>query len=408
VDGKPEDYAVKNPTPSASVVQLPSGRQHWVAALRERVRDTIQDVIGEELEAALGVEPYERSDARSGYRNGSQTRSVTSEYGPVELQVPRARLVRDGKTTEWHSHVVPRYERRTEAVNAAVLGAYLGGTNTRRIRRALEPLLGSVALSKSAISRIVGRLKESFATWRTRDLQRECYVYLYLDAMFLPVRLVRRVVKVPVQAVLGVREDGQKVVVALEIAANESTASWKAIVQDLAKRGLGAPKLVILDGNAGLSRAVRETWPGVDVQRCTKHKLENLLAKAPQHCHAELKRDYQAITHAGDAAAAQRAYPAFLAKWRKLAAEVARSLEEAGAELLTFTRYPRSQWKSLRTTNQIERLNGEFRRRTKTQGSFPNETAALVLLYGLVAMGQIQMRKIDGHQTMEEVLNRAA
>lgn len=400
---------MKNPTPSASVIQLPSGRQRCVATLRERIRDTIQKVIDEELEAALGVEPYGRSEARCGYRNGSQERSVTSEYGPVELRVPRARVQQDdGTTTEWHSHVVPRYERRTEAVNAAVLGAYLGGTNSRRIRRALEPLLGSAALSKSAISRIVGRLKTNFAAWRTRDLRRERYVYVYLDAMFLPVRLVRRVVKVPVQAVLGVRENGQKAVVALEIAASESTASWKAIVQDLAKRGLSAPKLVILDGNPGLCRAVRETWPGVDVQRCTRHKLENLLAKAPKHCHAELKRDYQAITHADDAAAARSAYQAFLAKWRKVAAEVARSLEEGGDELLTFTRYPRRQWKSLRTTNQIERLNGEFRRRTKTQGSFANESAALVLLYGLVAMGQIQLRKIDGHQTLEEVLNTAA
>jgi transposase-like protein len=381
----------------------------WVTVVRERVRDTIQQVMEEELEATLGAAWYGRSEARRGYRNGTQRRRVTSEYGPVELEFPRARIAQDdGTTREWRSHVLGRYQRRTDAVNAAVLGAYLAGTNTRRIRRALEPLLGGAALSKSAISRVVGRLRASFEAWRTRDLSRERYVYLYLDAMFLPVRLVKRVVKVPVQAVLGVREDGQKVLLALEIAASESTASWTTIVQGLAQRGLAAPKLVILDGNAGLIRAVRETWPGVDVQRCTNHKWENLLAKAPKHSHAELKRDYQAITHAEDAAAARSAYQAFLGKWRKLAAEVARSLEEAGEELLTFTRYPQSQWKSLRTTNQIERLNGEFRRRTKTQSSFANEMAALVLLYGLVAMGQIQMRKIDGHHAMEEVLNQAA
>jgi transposase-like protein len=380
-----------------------------VATVRDRVRGAIQKVIDEELEEALGVEPYGRSEGRRGYRNGSLDRSVTSEYGRVELRVPRARVEQDdGTSREWHSHIVPRYERRTPAVNAAVLGSYLAGSNTRRIRRALEPLLGGSALSKSAISRIVVRLKEDFEAWRTRDLSRERYAYVYLDAMFLPVRLVHRVVKVPVQAVLGVREDGHKVLLALEIAASESTAAWTTIVQGMAKRGLAAPKLVILDGNAGLCRAVRETWPGVDVQRCTQHKWRNLLAKAPKHCHAELKRDYQAITHAEDAAAARGAYQAFLVKWRKLAAEVARSLEEAGEELLTFTRYPRSQWKSLRTTNPIERLNGEFRRRTKTQGSFANEQAALVLLYSLVAMGQIQMRKIDGHQAMKEVLKPAA
>jgi transposase-like protein len=119
------------------------------------------------------------SDERRSYRNGGQARPVTSEYGPVQLRVPRAQVLqRDGTTGEWHSRAVPRYERRTQAVNAAVLGAYPTGTNTRRIRRALEPLLESVALSKSAISRVVGRLKADFEAWRTRDLRRERYVYL--------------------------------------------------------------------------------------------------------------------------------------------------------------------------------------------------------------------------------------
>jgi transposase-like protein len=178
---------VKKSTPSASIVQLPSERARLAATVRDRVRAAIQRVIDEELEDALGVEPYGRSEERRGYRNGSLDRPVASEYGPVQLRVPRARLEQDdGTTTEWHSHVVPRYERRTEAVNRAVLGAYLGGTNTRRIRRALEPLLGGAALSKSAISRVVVRLKEDFEAWRTRDLGRERYVYLYLDAMMLP------------------------------------------------------------------------------------------------------------------------------------------------------------------------------------------------------------------------------
>jgi len=268
--------------------------------------------------------------------------------------------------------------------------------------------LGDEFLSKSAISRVVTRLKEEFETWRNRDLTQEPYVYLYLDAINMPVRMVRRVVKVPVQAVLGVREDGQKVLLALEIAGSESTASWTAIVQGLKKRGLRPPRLVILDGNPGLCRAVREAWPAAGLQRCTKHKLDNLLSKAPQHCHAELKRDYSAITHADSAEAARSAYQAFTRKWSKLSPEVVRSLEEAGEELLTFTRFPQSQWKSLRTTNAIERVNLEFRRRTKTQGSFSNEMSALILLYGLIALGQIQLRKIDGHYDLVEVLKQAA
>jgi transposase-like protein len=266
-------------------------------------------------------------------------------------------------------------------------------------------MLGEKSLSKSAISRLVGRLKAHFEAWSSRDLSTERYPYLYLDALRLPVRMAKRVVKVPVQAVLGVDEEGRKVLLSLEIAASESTISWKAVVDGLVRRKLPCPLLVILDGNGGLCRAVREAWPESKVQRCTRHKLENLLAKAPKHAHGELKRDYRAMTHAGSPQAARRAYQAFLVKWHKLVPEVARSLEEAGEDLLSFTAFPRSQWKSLRTTNQLERLNGEFRRRTKTQASFRNEASALVLLYGLVAMGQIRMRRIDGWRQMPQAVS---
>ena len=203
---------------------------------------------------------------------------------------------------------------------------------------------------------------------------------------------------------MGVREDGQKVLLSLEIASSESTASWTSMVEGLSNRGLQAPAVVIMDGNQGLLNAVKSQWPTSLPQRCIKHKLENLLSKAPQHCHAELKRDYSAITHADDADGAHKAYDTFVRKWQRISAEVVRCLQEAGTDLLTFTHFPRSMWKSLRTTNQLERLNGEFRRRTKTQGSFANETAALVVLYGLCAMGMIQMRRVDGWQQLPMAL----
>jgi transposase-like protein len=156
----------------------------------------------------------------------------------------------------------------------------------------------------------------------------------------------------------------------------------------------------MLDGSPGLMRAVREVWSGVRVQRCTRHKLENLLAKAPKHSHDELKRDYAGITHAADGEEAERAYESFCRKWQKLVPEVVVSLKEAGLELLTFYEFPPAMWKSLRTTNLIERVNEEFRRRVKTQGSFPTEGAALVLLFGLMASGAIRLRKIDGYHEL--------
>ncbi len=380
--------------------------------LTGKVREAIEELLQAELDEVLGALKHERTGERRGYRNGSYERRLVVETGPTTLTVPRARIeVGSGKTREHASEIVPKYERRSGRVNEAIVACYLAGANTRRVRKALEPLLGSSQLSKSAISRVVGRLKARFEAWMERDLSQEGSLVLYLDGIHLPVRLARRVIRVPVQAVVGVRESGEKLLLSLWVAPSESTASWKGVVEDLAERGLKATQLVVVDGNKGLLRSIRETWPKADIQRCAKHKLENLLAKAPRHCHEELKRDYRGIVYAEDLTAAQKAYDGFCAKWSKLCPEVVKSLQEAGNELLTFYRYPKSQWKSLRTTNQIERLNGEFRRRTKTQASFSTESPALVVLWALVAFGHIKLRKIVGWQDMPEItsmLNEAA
>lgn len=407
----PKDYAnMRN-----RITLLPrqeSASERLRASLSAKVREAVEELLQAELDEVLGAVRHQRTGERKGYRNGSYERQLVTESGRLELTVPRARILDETGTTREHtSEILPKYERRNGRVNEAIVACYLAGANTRRVRKALEPVLGGSQLSKSAISRVVTKLKTRFTTWMERDLSEEGSLVLYLDAMHLPVRLARRVVRVPVQAAIGVRESGEKLLLSLRISPSESTLSWKGVVEDLAHRGLCPPQLVVVDGNRGLLRSIRESWPKADIQRCTKHKLENLLAKAPKHCHEELKRDYQAIVYAEDLRSAQKAYDAFCAKWSKLCEEVVASLQEAGQELLTFYRYPKSQWKSLRTTNQIERLNGEFRRRTKTQGSFSNEKSALIVLWALVAFGHIRLRRIVGWQDMPEIasmLNSAA
>lgn len=388
-------------TTASAVVAFP---RDLTACLRGRIREAIEVVLEEELEAALGAARSQRTESRTGHRNGSITRDVLTEYGPQHLSIPRGRLfTEDGSTTEWNSDILDRYARRTKKVDEAILGVYFAGGNTRRIRKAVSPLLGEKHLSKSAVSRVVKRLKDLFEAWRTMDLSELAIVYVYMDAMYLPVRLARRVVKVPVFAAIGVRDDGEKVLLSLEIARSESTHSWKAVAENLAQRGLRAPALAIVDGNPGLLRALRESWPETKIQRCANHKRDNLLSKAPSHCHSELKRDYAAIVYAEDLRAARTARQAFVRKWKLLSSEVVRSLEEAGDDLLTFYLFPKSQWKGLRTTNPIEGVNSAFRRRTKTQAAFTNEDSALVLLYGLFAMGQITLRKIAGWKDLKEV-----
>ena len=166
--------------------------------------------------------------------------------------------------------------------------------------------------------------------------------------------------------------------------------------------------LAIIDGNAGLRRAVGLVWPRAAVQRCSVHKMRNLERKAPKHALAEIRDDFHRIVYAANADTARIAYAAFARTWSKRCPGVLTSLREGGDELLTFFRFPRAQWKTLRTTNTIERLHEEFRRRVKTQGSLPSEDAALVLLFSLVASGQIKLRRIDGWRKIAAVLSQQA
>ena len=374
--------------------------------LRKRILEAIEIVLEEEVAEALGVGRHQRGEGRQGYRNGVIERRVTTANGAQTLRVPRARLIEsDGSSREFRSELLPRYQRRTREVDDAILGAYLAGANSRRIKKALGPLLGQEHLSRSAISRVVGRLKALFAQWRSRDLKDERYALIFLDGFHLKVRLAKRVISVPVLVAMGVAEDGSKRLISLELVVSESSSSWTRFVGDLGDRGLTAPCLLITDGHAGLKKA-RSVWPQVPVQRCVKHKWENLIKCCPKHAHNELRRDFYAIVRAKNADAANKAYDAMVAKWRKLCPPVQRSLEEGGLDLITFYSFPKSMWKGLRTTNSIENLNREFRRRTKTQGSFSTEEAAVTLLFGLVAFRQIEFRKITGYEHVAELLNK--
>jgi putative transposase len=379
-------------------------RQDLEIQLHQQVREAIEAVLQAELTAALGSARHERTERRGGYRHGALERTITTNEGPRVLRAPRGRVHQeDGTTKEFHSQLLPRYARRTRDVDAAILGSYLAGANSRRIRTALKPLLGERNLSKSAVSRIVARLKALFATWQTRDLHGERYAVVFLDGFHLKVRMARRVVAVPVLAALGVMANGQKRLIAMQLATSEAIASWRGLLTDLQRRGLPAPLLVVTDGHAGLKKAL-EAWSTVRLQRCTTHKGRNLEDACPVHARAEMKRDYHRIIHADDGLAARAAYDAFVKKWTTLCPAVARSIEEAGLELLTFYDFPKAIWKSLHTTNTLENLNREFRRRTKTQASFGTEAAAITLLYGLVAFGQIVLRRIDGHDQLPTFL----
>lgn len=370
--------------------------------IRVRIRGMIEAIVEAELESVLGAGRSQRvGAARTGYRHGSRERQLTTSLGKTTIMLPRARLKSaDGEDSEWQSRIIRRYQRRTERVDGALLGAYLSGINTRRLRGALAPLLREAPLSKDAVSRLVGRLRDEFNAWSTRDLAAEEVCYLFLDGWYPRVRIGKKRARVPVLVTLGVCADGRRIVLDMRIAGQESEAAWRDLLQSLVARHLSTPALAVIDGNPGLRAALQAQWPEIAIQRCTNHKLRNLLAKAPAHLREELAEDYRRMVYADGREALEHARASFLHKWRLRCKAVISSFEEAGDELFTFLQFPQSQWKALRTTNALERINGEFRRRTKTQASLPDEDAVLLLLYGLLRSGQIVLRRIDGRNDM--------
>ena len=378
------------------------------AGLRDRVRGFIEEMVEQELAAALGRERYARDAGSKGYRNGTRERQLTGSFGAVAISVPRARLsAEDGGTREWRSAALPRHARMTRQVEALIAGAYLAGTNTRRVKRALGALFKG-AVGKDVVSRTWRKVKGDCEAWARRDLSGEDVVRLILDGTVVRVRLDRRATSISLLVVLGVRRDGQKVLLTVRNMGGESEAAWRGVLDDLVARGLHTPRFLIIDGAAGLERALAALWPDVPTQRCTVHKHRNLLAHAPEALHGEVSADYTDMIYAATAKEVETRRRAFLRKWRLRCPAVAVSLEEAGERLFTFTRLPCGQWRSARTTNAIERLHEEFKRRIKTQTVLPSAETAAMLFWALLASGQIVMRKVDGWQTLDEQPSKQA
>jgi len=376
--------------------------------VRARSRQFIEELIRGELDAALARPRYGRGKMAgnkamaevTGHRHGSRTRSLTGTFGPIEIAVPRARLTKpEGGTAEWKSQTLRAYQRRTLAADALIASSYLAGTNTRRVRRALAALFGGT-VGKDTVSRTWRKVKSDWDAWNSRSLAEEPIVRLILDGTVVRVRLDRKATSISLLVVLGVRADGQKVLLAIRSMGGESAEAWRTVLGDLIKRGLRRPEFLIVDGAPGLDKAIAAVWDGVPVQRCTVHKHRNLLAHAPERLHEEITSDYNDMIYATTPEEIAARRKAFIRKWRLKHRAVADSLEEAGDRLFTFARLPPSQWRSLRTTNAIERLHEEFKRRIKTQTVLPSADTAAMMFWALLASGQINMRKVDGWQTL--------
>jgi hypothetical protein len=244
-------------------------------AVRGQVRGFIEQLLEEELEAALGRGRYERGAISNGRRHGHRPRQLVTTFGPLSLSVPRARLHDEAGEQEWKSALLPAYKRLSRRAEALIAEAYLAGMNTRRVRRALASLFAG-HVGKDVVSRAWQRTRSAWEAWQKRDLADADIVRLILDGTVVKVRLDRKAAAISLLIVLGVRRDGQKVVLAIKNMGGESEAAWRAVLDDLTSRGLARPDLVIVDGGKGLEAALASLWDDVPVQRCTVGLLKKL------------------------------------------------------------------------------------------------------------------------------------
>jgi transposase-like protein len=350
------------------------------AFLRGIVERALQAVLEEEMTAHLGAARDERGEGRTGYRNGSKPRSLTTRVGTIELRVPQDR---DGT---FSTELFARYQRSEQALVTALMEMYLQGVSTRNVAAITEELCGT-AFSKSQVSALVGRLDPELKAWRERSLTAAAYPYWVVDARYEHARVDGRVVTLGVLIVAGVRDDGRREILAVEEADTESEATYHDLFRRLKDRGLRGVELVTSDDHRGLTAAIERHFQGASWQRCQVHFARNLLGMVGAKHRGRLGEDLRGIFGAATLAQARAAARACASGWKSSHPLVAAKLDEEVEDCLACYAFPAAHRVRIRTTNGVERLNQELKRRTRVVRIFPNR-AALLRLVTALAMEQ--------------------
>jgi transposase-like protein len=343
--------------------------------LREIVRDVMQEMLEAEMSDALAAEKGERTAARLGYRSGYYSRTLVTRVGKLELRVPQDR---DGR---FSTELFERYQRSEQALVATLAEMYVQGVSTRKVKAITEELCGH-SFSASAISAINKRLDTSLAAFAGRRLV-EPFPYLILDARYEKVREGGIVASQAVLIAVGIDWDGRRQILAVEMANRESRSSWKDLLLGLRDRGLHGVEFTVADDHAGLRAAIREVLPEAAFQRCYVHFLRNALDHLPRKADDDCLQELRWLYDRRSVEEARRDLAAWLAKWSSRYPKLVAWAEDAIEETLTFYRLPRRHHKHLKSTNMLERLNEEIRRRTYVVRIFPNSAACLRLVRAL-------------------------
>jgi putative transposase len=343
------------------------------ARVRQGVKAVLEEVLKEEMTRHLEAGYRELTPTRRGERNGHYTRNLLTPAGRIErLEVPRDR---EG---EFVTEVFERYKRMTGDVEEAVLEMYLSGISVRKIAGVTEAL-SRVRVGKDAVSRIARRLEQEQREWRERSLEEKEYPYLYLDATYLKVRWGARVSSMALLTCVGVDEEGFREVLAVEVAATEKGAAYASLLRGLIDRGLSGVRLVVSDDHDGIKAAVAAEMPGVEWQRCAVHFERNVLSHVPASEMGEVAEDLKAIFKVRRQKTARALAEEFVGLYGTRFPKAVSAFEAGIEDALTYLRYPGSHHARIRTTNMLERLFREVKRRTRVVGVFPNEASASAL-----------------------------
>ena len=344
--------------------------------VREIVGDYMTAMMNAELTHFLGRGPYARSQGDVNHRNGSYDRSFTlKNLGEVEVKVPRDRK---GKFT---TRVIPRSKQYETEISRDLSLMFLAGISTRSLSMISRRLIGR-RISHTEISSANAELTEAVEKWRMRDLSKETIKYVFVDGVNFRMRMHGSIELVPVLVAIGVTGQGHKLVLGMQSGDKESASSWREFFKDLKSRGLNSQTVIlgIMDGLTGLEAVFKEEFSQAKVQRCTVHIDKNVLAKVPKKLKKDVAVDLRSIFYAPSREKALGQFDVFKEKWRKDLPSAVNCLERSIDSCLTFFDFPQDEWISLRTTNIIERLNKEFKRRTKPMEIVAGENACYRLL----------------------------
>ena len=354
--------------------------------LRAAVRYTLIEVLDAEVEAYIGAAAYQRVPGRQDYRNGHYQRNLVTGMGQVEgLPVPRTR---HGFKTQ----VFAQYQRRQADLDEAICQMFVRGVSTAQVGDVVEALTGS-SLSPSAVSRVFHSLESEFEGWKQRQLKSH-YLYLFADGTYFSVIYDANGCKMPILAVVGIDDEGRRDVLAFSVGERENQNAWEDLLEELKSRGVETVDLWITDGNKAMLNAIDKKFPTSKRQRCIKHKMENVLSYIPKKHQDEVRPELRAIFYQDSREKADQELAAFIAKYENVYPSAVACLKRDLEACLTFYSFPTQHWKFIRTTNIIERLFNEVKKRShKMAAAFRNENSCMLMFYAVIR--SLKLRRIS-------------